>query len=89
MIDTPIFVLCRNEFKYFLFFAILESFFNRTVWNTIDDRFSNFVLPLYRNEATFLDFASFERIFSMAVWNTVDDTYSNFVFYIVTKSFSL
>ena len=55
----------------------------------IDDRFSNFVLPLYRNEVKFLIFASFERVFSMPVWNTIDDTYSNFVFYIVTKPSSI
>ena len=58
MIDTPILVLCRNEVTYF-YFAILESIFSRTVWNTLDDRFSNFVLSLYRDEATFLDFRLF------------------------------
>ena len=58
MIGTPI--LYYTEMKSHIFiFAILERFFSRTVWNTIDDRFSNFVLPLYRNEATFLDFRLF------------------------------
>ena len=86
MIDTPILSYAETNSNIFIF-AILESIFNRIVWNTIDDRFSNFVLPLYRNEATFLDFRLFRKIFSMAVWTTVDDTYS--VFYIVTKSFSI
>ena len=45
--------------SHIFIFAILESIFSKTVWSTMDDRFSNFVLPLYRNEATFLDFRLF------------------------------
>ena len=47
-----------------------------TVWNTIDDRYSNFFL-LYRNNAYFTNFFSrLKGIFSMTVWNTIDDRYS-------------
>ena len=51
-----------------------------TVWNTIDDRYSNFFL-LYRNDAKFTNFARFQSIFSMTVWNTIDDRYSVFPLY--------
>ena len=68
--------------SHIFIFAILVSIFSRTVWNAIDDRFSNCVLPLYiETKPHFLIFASFESFFSMVVWNTIDDTYSNFVFY--------
>ena len=50
-----------------------------TVWNTIDDTYSNFVLYIV-TKPHFLIFASFQSIFSMAVWNTIDDRYSNFCF---------
>ena len=58
MIDTPILYYAETKSHIFIF-AILESIFNRTVWNTIDDRLFDFVLPLYRNEATLLDFRLF------------------------------
>ena len=59
-IDEIIQFMYSAETKSHIFIiAISESIFSRTVWNTIDDRFSNFVLPLYRNEATFLDFSLF------------------------------
>ena len=47
------------------------------VWNTIDDRYSNFVLC--RNEVTYLYFCHLESIFNRTVWNTIDDGFSNFV----------
>ena len=50
-----------------------------TVWNTIDDTYSNFVLYIV-TKPHFLIFASFQSIFSMAVWNTIGDRYSNFCF---------
>ena len=60
-----------------------------TVWNTIDDSYSNYY-PLYRNEAIFLDFCLFLPSFKfMTVWNTIDDRYSNFVFFIERKPHSL
>ena len=60
-----------------------------TVWNTIDDRYSNYY-PLYRNEAIFLDLCLFLPSFKfMTVWNTIDDRYSNFVFFIERKPHSL
>ena len=58
MIDIQFLFYAETKSNIFIF-AILESIFNRTVLNTIDDRFSNFVVPLYRNEATFLDFRLF------------------------------
>ena len=54
--------------------------FSMTVWNTIDDTYSNFVLYIV-TKPHFLIFASFQSIFTMAVWNTIDDRYSNFVLY--------
>ena len=60
-----------------------------TVWNTIDDRYSNYY-PLYRNEDIFLDFCLLLPSFKfMTVWNTIDDRYSNFVFFIERKPHSL
>ena len=53
-----------------------------TVWNTIDDRYSNF-FHLYRNDL--LIFARFQSIFSMTLWNTIDYRYSNVVLYIEMK----
>ena len=89
MIDTPIFVLCRNEFKYFYFLPFYKAFSigQCGILSMIDSPILS--SPYIETKPHFLIFASFERFFSMAVWNTVDDTYSNFVFYIVTKSFSI
>ena len=39
------------------------------VWNTIDDRYSNFVLYI-EMKPYFLIFASFQSVFIMAEWNT-------------------
>ena len=76
MIDTPIFFFYIETMHNLLIFVRFQSIFSMTVWNTIDDRYSNVVL--YRNEATFLDFfASFQSIFIMAEWNHIDDRYSN------------
>ena len=48
-----------------------------TVWNTIDDRFSNVVLYI-ETKQHFLLLPLFHGIFSMTVWNTIDDRYSIF-----------
>ena len=47
------------------------------VWNTIDDRYSNFVLFI-EMKPHILIFALFESIFIMTVWNTIVDRYSIF-----------
>ena len=47
------------------------------VRNTIDDRYSNFVLYIEMNPHILI-FALFESIFIMIVWNTIDDRYSIF-----------
>ena len=47
-----------------------------TVWNTIDDKYSNFVLSI-EMKLQFLIFASFQNILTMAEWNHIDDIYSN------------
>ena len=52
-----------------------------TVWNTIDDRYSNFFFFYIETMHNLLIFASFESIFSMTVWNTIDDIYSIFPLY--------
>ena len=52
-----------------------------TVWNTIDDRFSNFFFIYIETMHNLLSFARFQSIFSMismTVWNTIDDRYSIF-----------
>ena len=53
--------------------------FSMTVWDTIDDIYSNCVLYIVM-KPHFLIFASFQSIFPMAVWNTIDDRYSIFCF---------
>ena len=90
MIDTLIIILYyRNEAIFLDFCLFLPGFKFMTVWNTIDDRYSNYY-PLYRNEAIFLDFCLFLPGFKfMTVWNTIDDRYSNFVFFIERKPQSL
>ena len=56
-----------------------------TVWNTIDDRYSNFFFFYIETMHNLLIFARFQSIFSMTVWNTIDDRYSNVVLYIEKK----
>ena len=51
------------------------------VWNTIDDRYSNFLYYVETKPHIFI-FASLGSIFNRTVWNTIDDRYSSFVFYI-------
>ena len=58
-------------------FASFGSIFSKTVWNTIDDRYSSFVFCI-ETKPHFLIFASFQSIFTMAVWNTIDDRHSIF-----------
>ena len=49
----------------------------RTVWNTIDDRYSSFAL--LSNVATFLVLLVLTYSFATrTVWNTIDDRYSSF-----------
>ena len=59
-------------------FASFGSIFSKTVWNTIDDRYSSFVFYI-ETKPHFLIFASFQSIFTMAVWNTIDDRFVNSV----------
>ena len=47
-----------------------------TVWNTIDDRYSNFLLLYIETMHNLPFFSRFKSIFSMTVWNTIDDRYS-------------
>ena len=47
-----------------------------TVWNTIDDRYSNVVLYIEMKPHFFI-FASFQSILIMTEWNHIDDRYSN------------
>ena len=44
MIDTPIFFFYIETMHNLLIFARFQSIFSMTVWNTIDDRYSNVVL---------------------------------------------
>ena len=48
-----------------------------TVWNTIDDRYSNVVLYIEMTPHFLIFFASFQSILIMAEWNHIDDRYSN------------
>ena len=80
LLDSPSY---RHE-AIFLDFVYFQKNFSMAVWNTIDDRYSDFVLYI-ETKPHFLIIASFESIFSMPGWNTIDDRYSIFVIYIVTK----
>ena len=51
-----------------------------TVWNSIDDRYSNFVFYIEK-KPHFLIFVSLESIFYMTVRNTIDDKFSIFPLY--------
>ena len=44
MIDTSIFFFYIETMHNLLIFARFQSIFSMTVWNTIDDRYSNVVL---------------------------------------------
>ena len=44
MIDTPIFFFYIETMHNLQIFARFQSIFSMTVWNTIDDRYSNVVL---------------------------------------------
>ena len=48
-----------------------------TVWNTIDDRYSNVILYIEIKPHFLIFFASFQSILIMAEWNHIDDRYSN------------
>ena len=74
MIDTPFFHDIETK-PHFLLLPLFQSIFSMTVWNTIDDKYSNSVLYIV-TKPHFLIFASFESLFSMTVWNTIDETYS-------------
>ena len=83
MIDTPFCPLYSNE-ATFLDVGCFQNIFSKTVWITIDDTYSNFVLYI-ETKPHFLVLVSFQSIFSTTVLNTFDDRYSNFVLYIVMK----
>ena len=48
-----------------------------TVWNTIDDRYSNVVLYLEMKPYFLIFVASFQSILLMAEWNPIENRYSN------------
>ena len=48
-----------------------------TVWNTIDDRYTNVVLYIGMKPHFLIFFASFQSILIMTEWNHIDDRYSN------------
>ena len=79
MIDTPFFHNIETK-PHFLLLPLFQSIFSMTLWNTIDDRYSNFFSSIYDIETmhNLLIFARFQSIFSMTVWNTTDDRYSIF-----------
>ena len=77
MIDTPISFFYIEMMHNLLIFARFQSIFSMTVWNTIDDRYSNVVLYIEMKPHFLIFFASFQSIFIMAEWNHIDDRYSN------------
>ena len=84
MIDTSFFHYIETK-PNFLLLPLFQSIFSMTVWNTIDDRYSNFFHLYIETMHNLLIFARFQSIFSMTVWNTIDDRYSNVVLYIEMK----
>ena len=78
MIDTPFFHYIETK-SHFLLLPLFQSIFSMTVWNTIDDRYSNVVLYIEMKPRFLIFFASLQSIFIMAEWNHIDDTcrYSN------------
>ena len=62
MIDTPIFFFYIETMHNLLIFARFQSIFSMTVWNSIDDRYSNVVL--YKEmKPHFLIFCLFSKHF--------------------------
>ena len=64
MIDTPIFFFYIETMHNLLISARFQSIFSLTVWNTIDDRYSNVVLYI-EMKPHFLIFCFFQSIFIM------------------------
>ena len=62
MIDTPIFFFYIETMHNLLIFARFQSIFSMTVWNTIDDKYSNFVLSI-EMKPHFLIFCLFSKYF--------------------------
>ena len=77
MIDTPFFSFYIETMHNLLIFARFQSIFSMTVWNTIDDRYSNVVLYIEMKPHFLNFFAPFQSIFIMAECNHIDDRYSN------------
>ena len=61
MIDTPVSLYKAMQPHFLVLLVLTYSLATRTVWNTIDDRYSSFAL--LRIVAAFLGFACFD-IFS-------------------------
>ena len=58
MIDTPIFFFYIETMHNLLILACFQSIFSMTVWNTIDDRYSNVVLYIETKPHFLLEVAS-------------------------------
>ena len=65
MIDTQIFFFYIETMHNLLIFARFQSIFSMTVWNTINDRYSNFFYFYIDTMHNLLIFARFQSIFSM------------------------
>ena len=62
---------------FFVLLVLTYSLATRTVWNTINDRYSSFAL--LSNVATFLVLIVLTySLVIRAVWNTIDERYSSF-----------
>ena len=77
MIDTPIFFFYIEMMHNLLIFVRFQSIFSMTVWNTIDDRYSNVVLYLEMMPHFLFFFASFQSIFITEECHHIDDRCSN------------
>ena len=79
MIDTLFFHYIETK-PHFLPLPLFKSIFSMTVWNTIDDRYSNYFFYI-ETMHNLLIFARFQSIFSMTVWNTIVKRCSIFPLY--------
>ena len=64
MIDTPVFFFYIETMHNCLILARFQSIFSMTVWNTIDDRYSN-VVPYIEMKPHFLIFLPLFKAFSL------------------------
>ena len=61
MIITPVLLYLAMKPHFLVLLVLTYSVATRTVWNTIDDRYSSFAL--FSNVAIFLGFACFDIFF--------------------------